>query len=706
MDMRRISQLRVACGGVVVGVISRIELHKAREHRLRESEASVPRQVSTGLLDRTVHSAAIKSTVLNPMNIASTCARLICAALLCGTVMIGLAGIGHAQQNDYASCVAEQYDRVRTESEIAQTIRACTSVLEYPSLSAEQRARAYYFRALNHFLDAVRLAIVEMKPIGSAGDAAQSGLKSALHDLSACIAAAPEPSAFPFSLRATIYTVLEQYDNALPDLEQAIRADPKTSSHFVQRALIWERLDRFAEARADLDAAVLLDARNQNAWINRARLWTRYGDIDRAFSDYNQAQAMGGTQTWDALSGRARLAVRLGEPLGAFADWTKAAELSPLPMLAAQFHVRAGNLARDYLKDLDKAQLSYGRALAALPNYPDAFIQRGLAYERANRPEQASNDYNKANELVRGSPLEKAIQDYARYRLDVLRSRLSRKAGDPPQPPNINVLSRSVDTIAKDRGRRVALVLGNAAYAHVAPLMNSDRDAESVGGALSEAGFAQVTVATDLDRNQMEAVLQQFAYEAAGADWAMIYYAGHGIEIQGLNYIIPIDASLETLRDAPSHAVSINEMINAVRSAKTIRLVVLDACRDDPFVQEAHRVASRKQSAGSRTAEILLDPAITQRKEIGGGLAALQMAALNTVALYSTQPGQVTLDGDELNSPFTRAFLKNIPVPGLDLRLFFERVRDDVMNSTQGRQRPAVNGRLREGDRFFFFPGQ
>ena len=123
----------------------------------------------------------------------------------------------------------------------------------------------------------------------------------------------------------------------------------------------------------DLDAAVTLDARNQNAWINRARLWTRYGDIDQAFSDYNQAEALGGTQTWDALSGRAKLAVRLGDPRSAFADWTRAAELSPLPMLAAQFHVRAGNLARDYLKELDKAQQSYGRAFASISDYPDAF---------------------------------------------------------------------------------------------------------------------------------------------------------------------------------------------------------------------------------------------------------------------------------------------------------------------------------------------
>ena len=636
------------------------------------------------------------------MKTASICAHLTSAALLSATVIIGSAGTGHAQQNDYVSCVAEQYDRVRTEAEIAGTIQACTRVLEKPSLPAEQRARAYYFRGLNHFLDAVRLSITEMKPIGSASDAAQSGLKPALEDLAACIAAAPQPSAFPFSLRATIYTVLEQYDNALSDLEQAIRAAPKRSSHFAQRALIWERLDRFQEARADLDAAVTLDAGNQNAWINRAKLWTRYGDIDRAFSDYNQAEAAGGTQTWDALSGRAMLAVRLGEPLKAFADWTRAAELSPLPTLAAQFHIRAGNLARDYLKDLDKAQQSYGRAFAALPGYPDAFIQRGIAYERASRFEEASNDYNKASELARGSPLEKAVQDYARYRLDVLRSRTSRKAGDLLTPPNINVLSRS----ASVHGRRVALVLGNAAYAHVPPLMNSDRDAESVGGALSEAGFARVTVATNLDRNQLEMVLQQFSGEAAGADWAMIYYAGHGVEIQGLNYIIPVDASLDTLRDAPSHAVSINEMISAVGLTKNLRLIVLDACRDDPFVQEAHRVASRDRAAGKRTVDTPIDPAIAQRKEIGGGLAGLQMAELNTVALYSTQPGQVTLDGDELNSPFTRAFLKNIPVPGLDLRLFFERVRDDVANGTQGRQRPAVNGHLRAGEQFFFFPMQ
>ena len=182
---------------------------------------------------KTLRVEEIIESLPSPMKTSSTCPHPISAALLFATVIIGPVGTGHAQQNDYAVCVAEQYDRVRTEVEIAGTIRACTRVVEESSASAEQRARAYYFRGLNCFLDAARLATVEMKPIGSASDAARGEVKLALDDLAACVAAAPEPSAFPFSLRATIFTVLEQYDNALADLERAIGADPKTSSHFL-----------------------------------------------------------------------------------------------------------------------------------------------------------------------------------------------------------------------------------------------------------------------------------------------------------------------------------------------------------------------------------------------------------------------------------------------------------------------------------------
>lgn len=619
------------------------------------------------------------------------------------TAMLVAASGSGAQQDSYTECVALRYDRVRTESEIAGTIHACTRVLEDPSATAEQRAHAYYFNGLNHFLKASQLAAAEGKPIGSANEASQRETKLALDDLAASISAAPRPIPQPFGLRATIYTVLQHFDNALSDLAEAIRADPKISYHHVQRADILERLDRFSEARTELDTAVQLDPGNQNAWINRARLWGRYGDFEQALADYDRAEAVGGSQTWYALSGRARLAYVLGEPQRAFADWTKAAETSTLPMLAAQFHVRAGNLARDYLKDPDKALQAYGRALAVVPNYAQAVVERGLAYERSNRFDDAAGEYRKAGEMTRANPMEKSTYDYSLFRLEALRARLSRKAGDA-LAPNIDVLSRSA-SMDKQQGQRIALVIGNAAYANVPTLMNSDRDAESVGAAFSEAGFARVTVGRNLDRNQLDSLLRQFAREAASADWAVIYYAGHGIEVDGVNYAIPVDASMDTLKDAASHAISLDRMIAAVAPAKDLRLIVLDACRDDPFVQQAHRVAARKRTF-DKSPDGAADLLIAGRKEMGGGLADFKPAQLNMVAMYSTQPGEVTLDGDELNSPFTRAFLKNLPTPNLDLRSFFDRVREDVASGTQGRQRPALNGRLREGERFSFYPSR
>jgi tetratricopeptide (TPR) repeat protein len=613
------------------------------------------------------------------------------------TALIVIAGIGHAQPGDFSACTSVQYDRVRTDGEIAATISACTRVIAEPTSAAEQRAHAFYFRGLNHFLAAVNRAIADGTTIVSGGDTVQTRLSLALADLAACIESTPAPHPLPHSLRATIYTSLNQYDRALPDLDQAIRADPDNSVARVQRALIWERMDRFAEARDDLDVAISLDARNQNALINRAQLWTRYGDIEQAYADFARAEAVGGSQTWFALSGRGKLAVRLGEPLKAFADWTRAAELAPLPNLAAQFHVRAGNLARDYLKEPERAAQAYDRALAALPDYADALIQRGIGYERMNRFDDAARAYRKAIDVTRGNPIDKGFHDQASFRLEVLKARSSRKATEGALSMDINVLSRSAGAGVR---KRVALVVGNAAYTHVAPLMNADRDAESVGGALSEAGFSRVTVATNLNRGQIDSLLLKFAEEAAGADWAVVYYAGHGVEIDGRNFVIPIDADPETLKRPTSGAISLEELLGAAGPARQLRLIALDACRDNPFVQESHRLAAREAGrTGARPSARAVQP-----KSIGGGFARLQIEQANTVVLYSTQPGQVALDGDELNSPFTRAFLKNLPVRGLDLQSFFRRIGDDVAAMTDQRQRPAVNGRLGVGEKLSFFP--
>jgi len=616
-----------------------------------------------------------------------------------------------AEDSDDSLCTAAAFDRLHSSPEITATIAACSRIIDNAETAKEARARAWFVRGLNHFREAMNEVMVAKTPPGEPGPAARAAVDAALADLSRSIEAAPLHSAPALSLRATIHRVFNRSSEALADTGAAIRADPKDAVPHVVQAGIFEQQDRFTDARAELDTALALDPANAIALLNRAGLWTRYGDIDHAFADYDQAVSLGGATLSGALSGRARLALRLGHPRQAYADWTRAAELAQIPRSQAQLHIRAGTVARDYLKDQDLALAAYGRAMTALPTSAEPYLQRATAYERAARWREAEDDYRKALDLARNNPDEALSAGYIGLRIDQLRQHRSRRSDAPLLSPDVHKLA---GVPPRDGSRRIALVIGNAAYRHVAALDNTDRDAASVGVALAGAGFADVTIAINLDRRDFVRVLDDFTARAAFADWALIYYAGHGIEVNGRNYLIPIDASPETLKRQlvgtameEQAAVPLDVIIAAPAPAKTLRLVALDACRDNPFVQEAHRVASRRIASGEPSAWRNAPPQPgpqTGGKDIGGGFSALTLTEPNTLVLYSTQPGQVALDGDDLNSPFTRAFLRNNAVPGQDLATFLARLHDDVATATQGQQLPAVNGQLRPGDSFYFFP--
>jgi len=610
-----------------------------------------------------------------------------------------------AQNSDDTGCAATVYDSPRPASAIADTITACSRIIEGASSTKEARGQAYFVRGLNHFLDAMNLVTAAKKPPSQAGTEVQARVDAALADLAWSIKTAPQHSAQVLSLRATIHRVFNRSDEALADTAKAIAADPKDAVPHVVQAGIFERQDRFSEARTELDTALSLDPGNAIARLARARLWTRYGDIDRVFADYDSAVNLGGPTVAEALSGRARLALRLGNPGQACADWTRAAEMSPLPLAQAQFHTRAGNVARDSLKDHNLAIAAYGRAIAAQPSSAEPYIQRAIAHERAGHPDEAATDYRKALDRARTSPDQALSAPYIRLRLDLLRGGASRRSDSSPLSGDVHRLSGERP---RDGSRRVALVIGNATYRHVAPLDNTDRDAQSVAAALAGAGFAEVTIAINLDQRRFHAVLADFTASAAAADWAMIYFSGHGIEVDGRNYLIPIDARLQTLATQiagatpPSAgAIALDEVLAASAPARKLRLVVLDACRDNPFVQEAHRVAARNTASPDASST----PATgSGEKAIGGGFTATTLRQPDTLVLYATQPGQVALDGDELNSPFTRAFLRNNAVPGQDLATFLSRLHDDVAKATERRQLPAVIGQLRQGERFYFYP--
>ena len=222
--------------------------------------------------------------------------------------------------------------------------------------------------------------------------------------------------------------------------------------------------------------------------------------------------------------------------------------------------------------------------------------------------------------------------------------------------------------------KRVALVIGNAAYQNAPTLPNPVNDGAVIASTLKDAGFDVVDSRHDLSAVEMRRALRDFSDKARDADIALIYYAGHGLEVDGNNYLIPVDAKLERDADVYDEGLSLDRVLVAIEPAKQLRLVILDACRDNPFAK------SMKRTMVSRSIE--------------RGLAKVEPTSPNTLIAYSAKAGSTALDGDNKNSPFTVALSKHLTTPGLDVRRAFGYVRDDVLKTTGNRQEPFVYGSL------------
>ncbi|WP_146986454.1 caspase family protein [Bradyrhizobium macuxiense] len=222
--------------------------------------------------------------------------------------------------------------------------------------------------------------------------------------------------------------------------------------------------------------------------------------------------------------------------------------------------------------------------------------------------------------------------------------------------------------------KRVALVLGNSAYRNTAPLANPVNDASVMAATLKNAGFDAVDFRKDLPAVETRRALREFADLARDADIALVYYAGHGIEVDGANYLIPVDARLERDTDVYDEALSLDRILVAIEPARKLRLVILDACRDNPFAKTMKRTLATRA--------------------IGQGLAKVEPTSPNVLIAYSAKAGSTAADGDGKNSPFTIALSKFLPTPGLDVRRAFGYVRDDVLKTTNNRQEPFVYGSL------------
>jgi Caspase domain len=226
--------------------------------------------------------------------------------------------------------------------------------------------------------------------------------------------------------------------------------------------------------------------------------------------------------------------------------------------------------------------------------------------------------------------------------------------------------------------KRVALVIGNSSYQNAAALSNPANDATAITEMFKNASFDVVESRRDLKYMEMRRALRDFTDKARGADVAVIYFAGHGLEVDGVNYVVPVDATLERDADVDDEAIALNRILLAAEPATQLRLVILDACRDNPFAKKMKRtIASRS---------------------LGRGLVGVEANKPNTFIAFAAKEGSTAADGDGNNSPFSAALLKHLTRPGIDIRKAFGYVRDEVMNATGNQQEPYTTNSLGGND--------
>ena len=245
--------------------------------------------------------------------------------------------------------------------------------------------------------------------------------------------------------------------------------------------------------------------------------------------------------------------------------------------------------------------------------------------------------------------------------------------------------------------KRVALVIGNSSYRDVPALANPRNDAEDVAAALKRLGF-DTTVGLDADRASMEKAIEAFATKVEGADVALFYYAGHGMQHQGVNYLMPIDANLQSAAGL-RRLTKLNDVVTDVKRARTLRILILDACRDNPLVDVLEAAPSAVASRSTRSVGL----AKLSRTAGTGDPASAPVAAGGDIVVYAAEAGHTASDGVGRNSPFSAAFVRHVETEGQEVVALARRVALSVQQETSGGQRPELS--LSVPFEFYFKPG-
>jgi tetratricopeptide (TPR) repeat protein len=470
-----------------------------------------------------------------------------------------------------------------------------------------------------------------------------------------------------YDSRAGIYKQMGAFDLAIADYTELLRGEADKS---VRRGILWARSQvysfkgDYAQALGDCNAIVKIKA-DDTAYTYRGVYYLWSGDNARALEDFDRAVALN-RKSIGALAGRAAVFNAKGQHDLALAEFAKAAEIDGKlkPTERAIASLRTGNVdsALADFKNMDRATEDILYVFA----HAEALEMKGM-------PEAAMEDYRAIVERTPIPHFRKPVQEKAHLALARLQRESPAAAFGQADMP-----AEKVDAPPE---RRVALIIGNAAYANAGRLANPRGDAASVAVALRRLGFSKVVEEYDLTLDQMKRVLRDFSEEAEGTDWAVIYFAGHGMQVDGRNFLIPVDAQLLKATDVEDETVDLSRVMDRIANAKKLRLVILDACRNNPYLSRMTQVGRVKRA---------LDRGLSIVEPQHGELV-----------VFATRDGHVAEDGNTEHSPFTAALLQHIVTPKLDIRIMFSRVRDTVLKNSNNVQEPFTYGSL-PGDEFYF----
>jgi tetratricopeptide (TPR) repeat protein len=524
-------------------------------------------------------------------------------------------------------------------------------------------------RAIADFNQAIRLDQKDARPYNNRADVWRSRGEPdrAITDANEAIRLQPKVADYHATLAAA-YHEKGDFGRAIAAYEETLRLDPKSAVAYGNRGVLWQDLGEFDHAIADFNEAIRLDPKFSKAYSNRGNAWRLKGDLDRALADQDQAIRI---QTDDTTN-----------------------------------YVHRGDTLR-YKGELARALADYDQALRVGPGEISALTGRGLTYEKMGDLARARAEFEKA--LASKSQQR---SDINRSALETARAQLAALASGALQPvipaaPSKAASATSIPTPAAavavaapgaiKQGRRVALVIGNSAYKNVPVLTNPQHDAAAIAASLRAIGLEAVTLVNDSTREKLIDALRVFADEAEKADWAVVYYAGHGIEVNGVNYLIPVEAKIAADRDIQFEAVPLDQVLAAVDGAQKLKLILLDACRDNPFAPQMRKTApSQVAVAAGPTAGAAIGT-----RSVSRGLGEVKVSGA-TLVVYAAKHGQTALDGEGGNSPFAVAVAQRLATPNVEINKLFRLIRDDVMEATAGRQEPYTYGSLPGREDFFF----